>query len=88
MAAAEHFQAKWIPIRVKKMRYNNDLEVLSDSAESESALATGFRTAGLAELTCFAGYLYKERNCSYRRPLFLAQTGRGEHGCGTIRWWK
>jgi hypothetical protein len=34
----EHFQAKWIPVRVKKMRYNNDLEVLSDSAESENAL--------------------------------------------------
>jgi hypothetical protein len=34
----EHFQAKWIPVRVKKMRYNNVLEVLSDPAESENAL--------------------------------------------------
>jgi hypothetical protein len=38
MRGLEHFQAKWIPVRVKKMRYNNDLEVLSDSAESETAL--------------------------------------------------
>jgi hypothetical protein len=28
-----------MPVRVKKMRRNKDLELLSDSAESESALA-------------------------------------------------
>jgi hypothetical protein len=38
----EHFQAKWIPVRVKKMRYNNVLEVLSDSAESENAPESAF----------------------------------------------
>jgi hypothetical protein len=34
----EHFRAKWMPVRVKKMRQNKDLELLSDSAETESAL--------------------------------------------------
>jgi hypothetical protein len=35
----EHFQAKWVPVRVKKMRPNKDLRALSDSMQSESALA-------------------------------------------------
>jgi uncharacterized protein YecT (DUF1311 family) len=35
----EHFRAKWIPVRVKKMRQNKHLEPLSDSAETESALS-------------------------------------------------
>jgi phosphotransacetylase len=39
VAILEHFQAKWIHVRVKKMRYSNDQEVLSDSAESENAPA-------------------------------------------------
>jgi hypothetical protein len=34
----EHFQAKWTPVRVKKMRYNKDLETFSDSMGSENAL--------------------------------------------------
>ena len=37
-AVIEHFQAKWIPVRVKKMRQNKELERCSDSAGSESAL--------------------------------------------------
>jgi hypothetical protein len=35
----EHFQAKWTPVRVKKMRSNKDLEIFSDSMGSENALA-------------------------------------------------
>jgi hypothetical protein len=35
LMAREHFQAKRIPVRVKKMRENKDLELLSDSAEAE-----------------------------------------------------
>jgi hypothetical protein len=34
----EHFQAMWRPVRVKKMQLNKDLELLSGTAESESAL--------------------------------------------------
>jgi hypothetical protein len=33
-----HFQAKWIPVRVKKMRSNNELERRSDAIGSENAL--------------------------------------------------
>jgi hypothetical protein len=35
----EHFQAKWAPVRVKKMRYNKNLETVSDAMGSENALA-------------------------------------------------
>src|SRR5450631_141139 len=34
----EHFQAKWTPVRVKKLRSNKDLETFSDSMGSENAL--------------------------------------------------
>jgi hypothetical protein len=34
----EHFQAKWTPVRVKKMRSNKDLERFSDAMGSENAL--------------------------------------------------
>jgi hypothetical protein len=35
----EHFQAKWIPVRVKKMLQNKDLERCADPVGSENALA-------------------------------------------------
>jgi hypothetical protein len=34
----EHFQAKWIPVRVKKMLQNKDLERFTDPVRSENAL--------------------------------------------------
>jgi hypothetical protein len=34
----EHFQAKWTPVRVKKMRKNKNLERRSDLIRSENAL--------------------------------------------------
>src|SRR6266700_4556382 len=34
----EHFQAKWVPVRVKKMRQNRKLEPRSDSIGTERAL--------------------------------------------------
>ena len=36
---SEHFQAKWTPVRVKKMRQYKDLEPCSDSIGTEKALA-------------------------------------------------
>ncbi len=45
----EHFQAKWTPVRVKKMRQYKDLEPRSDSIGTEMALAcarVGRRAAG------------------------------------------
>ena len=39
MRALEHFQAKWTPVRVKKMRRNKDLEPRSDSIGTEKALS-------------------------------------------------
>jgi hypothetical protein len=51
--ALENFQAKWIPVRVKKMRQNKNLEPRSDSIGTETALAasakTGFTRASFAE---------------------------------------
>jgi hypothetical protein len=38
----ELFQAKGTPVRVKKMRYNKDLETFSESMGSENALAASF----------------------------------------------
>jgi hypothetical protein len=38
--ALEHFQAKWTPVRVKKMRKNKNLEPRFDSIKSEKALAS------------------------------------------------
>ena len=35
----EHFRAKWIPVRVKKMRPNKDLERFRDSVKFGNALA-------------------------------------------------
>jgi putative hemolysin len=35
----EHFQAKWTPVRAKKMRQNKDLETRSDSIGTKKALA-------------------------------------------------
>ena len=37
--AVEHFQAKWTPVRVKKMRQYKGLEPRSDSIGTEKALA-------------------------------------------------
>jgi hypothetical protein len=34
----ERFRAKWIPVRVKKTRQNNNLEPRSDSIGTEKAL--------------------------------------------------
>jgi transposase len=36
--ALEHFQAKWTPVRVKKMRRNKNLQPHSDSIGTEKAL--------------------------------------------------
>jgi hypothetical protein len=38
LARLEHFQAKWTPVRVKKMRQYKDLEPRSDSIGTEKAL--------------------------------------------------
>jgi hypothetical protein len=35
----ERFQAKWIPVRVKKTRQNKKIERVHDSIQSERALA-------------------------------------------------
>jgi hypothetical protein len=35
---SEHFQAKWSPVRVKKMRQNKTSELFSGSVETENAL--------------------------------------------------
>jgi hypothetical protein len=37
----EHFRAKWLPVRVKKMRQNKTLELGSDSIRTEKALDRG-----------------------------------------------
>jgi hypothetical protein len=34
----EHFQAKWTPVRVKKMRQNKNINPRSDSIGTEKAL--------------------------------------------------
>jgi len=34
----EHFRAKWLPVRVKKMRQNKNLELGSDSIRTAKAL--------------------------------------------------
>ena len=36
--ALEHFQAKWTPVRVKKMRQNKNIEPRSDSIGTDKAL--------------------------------------------------
>src|ERR1700743_482349 len=43
MSALEHFRAKWIPARVKKMRKNKKLEPGSDSIRTGKALGRGRR---------------------------------------------
>ena len=40
-ALLERFRAKWIPVRVKKMRQNKNLEPRSDSIGTEMALEPG-----------------------------------------------
>jgi hypothetical protein len=35
----EHFQAKWMPVRVKKMRQNKNIESCSDSIGTDKAVA-------------------------------------------------
>ena len=42
-AALERFQAKWKPVRVKKMRQIKSLEPRFDSIETEKALASRAR---------------------------------------------
>jgi len=37
--ALAHFRAKWLPVRVKEMRQNKNLELGSDSIRTEKALA-------------------------------------------------
>jgi hypothetical protein len=37
-----HFRAKWIPVRVKKMRQNNNREPRSDPIGTEEAHASSF----------------------------------------------
>jgi hypothetical protein len=39
--ALEHFPAKWMPVRVAKMRQNNEIEPRSDSIGAEKALGPG-----------------------------------------------
>jgi hypothetical protein len=57
----EHFQAKWKPVRVKKMRQNKNLEPRSDKIGTEKALSavlllafTGFASEARAEAVCAA----------------------------------
>jgi hypothetical protein len=48
--ALEHFPAKRIPVRVEKMRQYKNVELLSDSLGSESALAGSLLRAELCTL--------------------------------------
>jgi uncharacterized protein len=48
----EHFQAKWIPVRVKKMRRNKNLEPRSDSIGTEKALGAARTAFALVALLC------------------------------------
>src|SRR5882724_2884119 len=50
VATLERFRAKWVPVRVKKTRQNNNLEIGSDSIRTRS-----LQPAALAKSGCLGG---------------------------------
>src|SRR5439155_5729746 len=71
MQLLERFQAKWIPVRVKKTRQNKKIEPRSDSIGTEKALAqSGYRfsLATNAERVCAEIMLQKTVTRGASRP--------------------
>jgi hypothetical protein len=50
----KHFRAKWMPVRVKKMRQDKNLELGSDSIGTEKALEVARRRLKSTEETADA----------------------------------
>jgi len=68
----EHFRAKWLPVRVKKMRQNKNLELGSDSIRTEKALRLPPATPPLPDLSTST----HKTNPALRRVLSVAEMRR------------
>jgi len=66
--ALERFRAKWIPVRVKKTRQNNNLELRSDSIRTDYALVFSNRATTRGDNANFAGSFGLGSFTTYQRP--------------------
>src|SRR3954462_9261895 len=85
IAALERFQAKWLPVRVKKTRQNKKIEPRSDSIGTEKALAPpGFLQATVSngDRASQCGKLMMEDRPEYLRSFYASLVCAAAPGFG------